>query len=245
MAAERPTPAERSASAVALGAVVLAVGGWLGCAHRGFDVEPASASTATVMAGGPGRQVLLRVRYRGVDGRGRLRLTLRRPGEERFQLHAADVLGRALWSLGSSGGETLMIDHRRREYCVFEGDVVVRAIALAELPVLILPRVLLGELPFAGGRETGSAELDVIDSRHRRWTATMAEDGHAVAWTLWQNDQAMIWWRKTDDGAILSHRGGAQVTWTLIADEILETVPPSLEPPVEYEPGHCDESDLS
>lgn len=245
MIAERASWAGRSARVVPLCAVVLVASAWSGCAHRGFEVDASSASATTAEAALAGRQVLLRARYRGVDGRGRLRLTLRRMVDGSFRLNAADVMGRPLWSFGSSAGESLLIDHRRHEYCLLAGDVVVRAIALSELPVSTLSRVLLGELPFVDGGVGDSGEMDVVDGAGRRWTAKRGDDGHPVTWTLWDEDQPLVWWQKTGDGAILSHRGGAQVTWTLIADEPLKVRLPILEVPTDYQVGQCDDPDLS
>lgn len=220
-----------------------------GCAHRGL--EPAGGSPAgPVAADGSvaaevGRQALLRVRYRGLDGRGRVRLTVRAAGDGTFQLAAADVFGRQLWSFSGGVGGSLLLDHRRREVCRFDGDVVIEAIALGELPVSLLPRVLSGSLPFAEPAGLSTGEIDHVDVDGRRWTATVDDDRRPERWTLWQDGEALVWWQATDDGAILSHRGGAQVIWTLVAEEPLESPMAALEAPSDYRPGQCDESDVS
>lgn len=214
-----------------------------GCAHHALETV-AGPSVATVGAGESGRQALLRVRYRGIDGRGRVRLAVRVAFEEGFQLAAADVFGRQLWSFSGGGGDSLLLDHRRREVCRFDGDVVFRAIALSELPVDMLPRVLLGELPFEAPAEGDSDELDLVDSEGRRWTAKLGADSRPASWTLWEDTRAVVWWRVTDEGAILSHRGGAQVSWAIVAEEPLVGPLPALEEPAGYTTGQCDEPDV-
>jgi len=215
-----------------------------GCAHRGLEpiAAPSVGPGVTVDVG---RQALLRVRYRGLDGRGRIRLTVRVSPRGDFQLAAADIFGRQLWSFSGGAGESVLLDHRRREICRFAGDVVIRAIALSELPVSMLPSVLLGELPFDASPAEPSGELDHVDGAGRRWTATLGDDRRPERWSLWEGARPLVWWQATDEGAILSHRGGAQVTWTIVADEPLDGPMSPLEEPAGYGPGRCDEPDVS
>jgi hypothetical protein len=225
--------------------VVGAMAGSISCAHRGL--EPAEASAASAPGPGAdsgGRQVLLRVRYRGLDGRGRIRLTVRLSGDA-FQLAGADAFGRPLWTLSGRGGSTLLLDHRRREACEMRGEVAVPAIALSDLPVAMLPRVLLGELPFVLPAGRQPPEIDFTDASGRRWTARLTGDGRPERWTLWADDRPLVWWQAMEQGAVLSHLDGAQVLWTVIADEALAGPVEALEIPDGYASGNCDEQGLS
>ncbi len=195
---------------------------------------------------GDSLQGLFRVRFRGVDGRGRVRLTLRRVGGD-FALSAVDTFGRRLWSFQSVGGASLMLDHRAGEYCRLEGDVVVRAVALSDLEVSTLPRVLLGELPLmpADGVELPQeGEIEFHSADGRRWTARFS-GGVAQTWTLWRQEEPLVWWRREADGGTLSHRDGAQALWKNVAVERDAAPLERLEIPGDYVATRCDDEDLS
>ncbi|MDX1644567.1 MAG: hypothetical protein R3244_09450, partial [Thermoanaerobaculia bacterium] len=118
-------------------------------------------------------QTLYRVSYRGIDGRGRLRLVLRRSAGE-FRLDAADPFGRALWSFATAGAEAVLLDHRADAYCRFVGAVTVDVVALSELPVRSLPRLLDGRLPAEPVEPLvppEEGEVELVDTVGRRWTA--------------------------------------------------------------------------
>ena len=119
----------RSGTAVVALALVVAVSGSVSCSHRQvLKVSPpdvASARPAT-----DGRQALLRVRYRGLDGRGRVRLTVRVLGEV-FQLVAADAFGRRLWTFAGDGGRSRLLDHRQHR--------VPRVVQLRDKPRELIP----------------------------------------------------------------------------------------------------------
>ncbi len=129
--------------------------------------------------------------------------------------------------------------------CELPVAVAVPAIALADLPVTMLPAVLLGDLPFAlEGGGTGQ-QIERSDDMGRRWTGTLDEHGRPRAWTLWRDDRPLVWWQATEDGAILSHREGAQVLWTVVADEPLPGPLPKVDVPDGYASGNCDAQGLS
>lgn len=221
----------------------------LGCASGGARrVERASSgdTAAASVSSAELRQGLFRVRFRGVDGRGRIRLTLRSVSAERFQLAASDSFGRRLWSFESDGDASLFLDHRAREYCRLEGDVVVRTVALSELPVRTLPRVLFGELPYSPPQAVDlptEGEVEYTASDGRPWSARF-EDGLVVTWTLWQDGRPLAWWKRDGTGSILSHRDGAQALWRTVADERSQGDLERMAVPADYSVGRCDVNDL-
>lgn len=215
----------------------------LGCASPA-PLPPTPAGVAAEdAASGEVRQGLFRLRYRGDDGRGRVRLTLRSASRSHFVLEAVDTFGRRLWSFELAGGSSLLLDHRAREYCRLGSDVSVRAVALSELPVATLPRVLFGELPSppaAGVALPAAGEIDFVAADGRRWSAQL-EEGRPVSWTLWRQGAPLVWWlRAADGGGILSHRDGAQALWTTVAQERLAGTVAPLSVPADYSVGRCD-----
>lgn len=232
---------------------MLAVMVSVACAHHGLGPPAtggAAASSAAVRARGSSQvhQALFRLRYRGVDGRGGVRLTVRTSGWERYQLSAVDTFGRRHWSLDARQGETVLLDHRERRVCRFEGEVVVRAIALSELPVSMLPRVLFGELPAEAPPDAVSSageEMRWMGSDEREWRAVMMPGGQPQRWTLWIEGEPLVWWQRRPKGGLLSHRRGAQVSWSKVADERIAGELSTLEIPADYSPGRCDEPDVS
>lgn len=201
---------------------------------------PPSQPTAPAAAAPLVEQSLFRVRYSGTDGHGRLRLTLRAAGDA-FELFAADPFGRALWSFDLSGSETLLLDHRRATYCRFDGEVRIDVVALSELPLRTLPRLLAGRLPFDPAPEVSlpeDGEVDLRDGRGRRWTARF-EQGELRGWTLWLEGEPVLWWQGGRDEGILSHRDGAQALWTRTVSEEVPGALAPLAPPPDYAPGEC------
>jgi hypothetical protein len=196
-------------------------------------------SEAELPASELGTQRLFRVRYQGRGGGGSLKLVLRLAARDDFQLSASDPLGRAVWTLRARGEETLIIDHRRSEYCETGRSVRVPEAALASLPIEMLPLVLLGYLPVeADGPAEG--EIEVRDSTGQRWTARL-EEGRPRSWMLWQGEQPSLWWLAQPRGGILSHRSGSQFRWReSVAEPLAEELgtPP---PPPEYTRVECDD----
>ncbi len=187
-------------------------------------------------------QGLFRVRFRGVDGRGRIRLTMRSTEGGDFSLAAVDTFGRRLWSFESIDGASLLLDHRASEYCRLEGDVVVRAVALSDLAVSTLPRVLMGGLPLPpadGGGVPEEGEVEFRSEDGRRWTARF-DGGTLETWTLWKGEAPLVWWRREPDGGILSHRDGAQALWKTVTVERDPAPLGRLELPPDYAATRCD-----
>ncbi len=223
----------------------------VGCAHQGLGTVPPAMPSASLRDDAPeaGLQTLFRVRYQGTDGRGRIKLTTRVADRDHFQLAAADSFGRQHWSLEAWPGRTLFLDHRQRRACLFEGDVVLPVIALAELPISLLPRVLAGQLPveMPADVEIGA---DGETSRWsggdgREWSAALDGEGGIKRWTLWVDQQPLLWFRAQGDGGMLSHRRGAQVLWTRVAQEPLKQELTPLATPSGYARDSCEDSHVS
>lgn len=192
----------------------------------------------------PIEQALYRVSYRGIDGRGRLRLVLRQRGED-FRLDAADPFGRPLWSFGTAGSEAVLLDHREATYCRIPGPVSIDVVALSELPVRALPRLLSGRLPAQLAEPVVppvEGEIERIDVGGRRWRARY-DDGELASWTLYQGKEPTLWWQRRNGGGILSHREGAQASWVRTASERVAGPLELLEPPPGYTAYRCTEND--
>jgi hypothetical protein len=221
----------------------------VGCAGgRGVALETPSperpVGAPELTADDLGTQRLFRVNYRGPDGGGNLRLVLRLAAADDFQLAASDLVGRALWSLAYRGAETLIVDHRRNEYCATGREVRVPEAALAALPLEMLPLVLLGRLPVAvDERDAAAGKIDVLDSLGRRWTARL-EEGAPKSWTLWRAEEPSVWWLAQPRGGILSHRSGSQFRWRESVAEALDGALEPQPPPSDYAQVECDDWSL-
>ena len=185
-------------------------------------------------------QSLFRVHYQGPAGVGGMRLVLRRASPDRFQLDAADLLGRSLWTLRVEGDRLLLADHREKVYCEGRDRIEVPDPVLATLSPRDLRRALEGRLPVPPPAHTeGQERLDFKDSRGRRWTASY-DRGELVSWSLWQEGAPVLWWLGVGSGGILSHRDGSQFRWRRGVSEPLADT--ALARPIAegYELGTCE-----
>ena len=173
-----------------------------------------------------------------------MKLVLKLVSESRFQVSTVDALGRPLWSLQAIEAETLMIDHRGKEFCAGE-DLRLPDPVLAAMPWPSLPRVLLGYLPTVPTTisQSSSEELDFRSADGRRWTVRLGA-GRPSSWVLWDEDRPVLWWRRQGDGGMLSHRQGIQIKWREIVNEPLRAPLTDLEIPAGYRAGECDASHL-
>lgn len=211
----------RTGLGTGVGAALLAVACLQSGCATGFRSRPPEHgvdAAAPALAGEQAAQSLYRVDVEGAEGRGRMRLVLRE-GPRIFQLAASDALGRALWTLTVAETRALLVDHRRRLYCSDAEAVVPPQAGLAELPLAALPRVLAGRLPIAPrAAPPGDDRLDFEDDAGRRWSAVF-EAGAPSSWTLWEQDEPLLWWSAAPRGGILSHRQGSQFRWRMTVRE--------------------------
>jgi hypothetical protein len=193
-----------------------------------------------------GSQRLYRVTFSGADGQGSLRLTLRLEAPQRYQVQAADPLGRAVWQLAVFDGKGLWLDHRRRVFCRFEDRFDLPFLRLGPLPLPALPALLLGRLPAApaaastsdaaeiqlGERGDGGREESYRDGAGRLWTARL-KSGRLESWNLEDGGVAALSWVRSGGGwMILSDRRKAlQIRWKETLREALRNLPPPSAPP--------------
>ncbi len=230
----------------------------VGCVGAGPAVGPVAAGSgalAPVASAAPWTipehaypsQTLFRMEAKTSEGGVTVRMALRLERPDRYRLTVSDRLGRTLYTVdvGPSGG--WLSDHRSRQACAIDWRdeaLVLRGAALEGFSTAALPAVLLGRVPAepAGPvTEGGSGELIFPDRRGRRWSAR--SDGEDVlAWTLWQDEEPTLWWRRDGERALLSDRKrGAQLRWQVVAREGLTAPLPEPALPDGFEVVQCAE----
>jgi hypothetical protein len=189
-----------------------------------------------------GTQRLYRIGYSGPEGEGSFRMTLRLAALERYQVQAADPVGRALWSLDVTGERGLFLNHRAHSSCVFEGSFDLSGVPLGPFPLLTLPALLLGRVPAqpAAPPQTQGRELTFRDAAERTWTVDVGSAGVVESWTLAEKGAPTVWWIRQDNWAILSDRTrGVQVRWRQVLSERLEKELAVLQTPTGYREEAC------
>lgn len=173
-----------------------------------------------------------------------MKLVLKLASEARFQVSTTDALGRPLWSLQTNEVETLLIDHRGKEFCRGP-DIRLPDPVLEAIPWRALPRVLLGYLPTEPVKieDSSASEIDFRDRDGRRWTSRL-DFGRPTSWVLWEESRPALWWSRLGDGGVLSHRQGIQITWREVVDESLQTPLVELQIPTGYGQSECHSHDL-
>lgn len=187
------------------------------------------------------RQYLFRLVYDSGGGRVSLRVVLRRVSDDRFQLAASDVAGRPVFGLDYAGERAVLVDHRAGIYCTGGPGLRLTEVHPSELPLAALPRILLGSLPVprSGLEAPVVRSEELVDAEGRRWRA--GYEGEVLArWSLLDAEGPALWWKRQDDGGILSRRGGEQYRWTLIVAE--DAAQPLADiVPVDFAEGVCRE----
>lgn len=187
-------------------------------------------------------QSLYRVRYDGPEGRLSFKLTLYLVDKNRFRMRAADGLGRKLWDLAvDADDQALWLDHRNKEYCEARGASRLAIVPLARLPLVALPRLLLGRMPAPPASELKRSAVGVAfrDARGQLWNGGL-EDGRLLWWTLVENGQAVTWWRQEDGEGIFTDLVGHQkLIWREVVHEALRNSPGPLRVPEPYREGAC------
>lgn len=186
-------------------------------------------------------QRLYRVKYRGPKGDAGFKLALYLESPARYRMLATD-LGRKLWSLGvDGGGEAVWLNYRNKEYCRSSAVGELRFVPLADLPLIALPRLLLGRLPAepAASLNRAAGKISFLDARGQLWNGMLDGDG-LEWWSLVEAGEAVIWWRRQEGGGAFSDRGGKQqVSWKEIVREPFAGPLAGLEVPANYGPGEC------
>ncbi len=190
-------------------------------------------------------QRLYRVKYRGPEGEAGFKLTLYLEAEARYRMLASD-LGRKLWSLyvdasPGTAGEAVWLDYRRKEFCRASAAGALRFVPLADLPLVSLPRLLLGLVPAepAAGLARTETRLSFLDARGFRWEGVLDEQG-LEWWNLVAAEEAIAWWRREEDGGVFTDRRGEQeVRWREVVSEPLESPLAAPEIPARFGEGAC------
>ncbi len=208
----------------------------------GVPVAPPAATSQTAEAGAGawqipaadlGSQRLFRLRYDGPEGEVGLRLTLWLAAPDRYRLSAADLFGRAVWSLSVEVDEGLWLDHRNSAYCRFAGTIELAAVPLSPFRFTALPALLLGRLPEPPAEWLEPAG-EYLDDEGKRWTY-QASNGRLLKWTVWQRGEPVAWWNGTGNEAILSQRGaGVQIRWREVVREPMARLPSPPPVPASY-----------
>jgi hypothetical protein len=174
--------------------------------------------------------------YRGPEGGGSFRATLRLQAPDRFRIEASDRLGRVFWSAGLMGDRGWWVDHRAGTWCDELDRLSLPGIGAGPVPGEALPAILLGVLPAApaGEASAGAGAVELTDGAGRHWEATL-QDGRVATWTLFAGSEPLWWWRRHGRGGLLSQRQGRQLEWEEVVAEPLRGDLPPFEPPRGYE----------
>ena len=194
-------------------------------------------------------QRLYRVSYEGPEGKANFKLTLYLEGEEDFRMRGADGLGRKVWELDVDprSDRALWLDHRNEEYCQSASASRLAIVPLAHLPLIALPKLLLGQIPSkpASGLERSAEGITFLDARGERWNGGLAE-GELLWWSKLagsapgQDGEPVSWWRREDGfGIFVDLRGGQQLRFREVVREPLARSPEPLEIPPAYRAGDC------
>ena len=187
-------------------------------------------------------QRLYRIKYDGPEGRLGFKLTLYLEGEALFRMQAADSLGRKIWDLSvDENDQALWLDHRHQRYCQSRGASRLGIVPLAYLPLVALPKLLLGRLPAVPAAELRRTRelLSYRDARGQLWNGGLV-DGRLEWWTLVEAGEAVTWWRRNGDGGIFADvRGKVNLRWREVIREPLLRPPARLEIPPQYGEGAC------
>lgn len=250
----RRTASLRPPALLVSAVLVLALGG---CASGGF-LEPVvyrGEEPWQIPADAYPTQRLYRVHYEGPEIDASFRLTLYLEGAERYRMEASDTLGRRVWSLAvgetgatgetADGGDALFLDHREETYCRLERARRQTFVPIAHLPLVHLPRLLLGRMPadpFTDLRRR-DGKISYVDRTGQTWSGETKPDGRLQWWSLVQGGEAVTWWRREgDEHLFYDRRGNQQLRWT---EKVRESLNRRLEPlrvPEGYRPGSCGEA---
>jgi hypothetical protein len=162
-----------------------------------------------------------------------------------YSLSASDTFGRAIWDLVIQTEDSFLVDHKTSRICSVSTLMALPGDALESFSLETLPRLLLGRLPVppSGEAPIQGHEVDFVDQEGRRWTAKL-DNSLISTWTLWSDNEPLIWWTRQPKGGILSHRRGAQFRWKEVVSEPLRSSDSQVEIPTSYQWIECEESDL-
>lgn len=187
-------------------------------------------------------QRLYRVEYQGPKREAKFKLTLYLVAESEYRMQASDSLGRNLWSLDvAPSGNALWLDHRARQFCHLGSAESLDFLPLARLPLVALPRLLLGRLPAepAVDLRRGDGYISYLDTRGQRWSGRL--DGESLEWwSLEDAGEKTAWWRREENGGTFTHRiTQQQLRWRQVVGEPLGRSLEPLDIPGRFREGVC------
>lgn len=240
--ARRPRLRPTLPSSLLLGALLAS------CAGRPAPevAAPPSQAPWEIPAAALGTQRLFRVGFAGPQGEGSFRVTLRFAAAERYQLQAVDPLGRALFSLDVAEGSGVLLNHRSRTFCRFQGSFETEDLPLGPFPLVALPTLLLDRIPVVPPRPPAlRSALEFVDAEGRTWSVNVAANGAPISWSLREGETPTVWWSRRDGWSILSDRArGVQIKWRQVVEETLPGPIVRLEVPGGYRESGCGAPDL-
>lgn len=204
-----------------------ALTGFLGCASGGSFFAPkrpvGGEPWETPTSAHPSQR-LYRVKYRGPEGKLSFKLSLYLETPTHYQMQAADGLGRKAWTLAfDSDGSSLWLNYRQKTYCASSNAGELALVPLARLPLVALPKLLLGRLPAEPAtdlRRTGE-HISFLDARGQLWNGAL-RNGDIEWWSLVEGGEPIAWWRREESGGTFTHLGTEQqVVWREITREPL------------------------
>ena len=192
-------------------------------------------------------QRLYRVKYKGPEGEVGFKLALYLEHESRYRMLATD-LGRRLWSLSVNGqGEAVWVDYRGKEYCRAGAAGELGFVPLANLPLISMPKLLLGLLPAepVANLKRDAERIAFLDARGQLWNAGLNGD-QLDWWSLVEFSEAVVWWRREERGGIFVDLDGRQqVRWSEIVREALQGPLAELVVPKRFRQVVCGEATAS
>jgi hypothetical protein len=203
---------------------------------------PVAAAAWEIPAASIGTQRLYRVQYQNAQDKLGFRLSLYLSSPRTYRMEASDGIGRRIFSLELRDADALWLDHRERTFCrVGEIDTALR-IPLADLPLLSLPKLLLGVMPMPPATDTAqdAKAISYLDARGQKWSGGFGLDGNLEWWSLVQGGEPVAWWQRKDKESIFSdRRGGVQLRWIEMVVERLEGAREPLKAPPGFEEADC------
>ncbi len=222
--------------------------GLSGCATSGNFFEKSGPVLSTepwqFPAGAYPTQRLYRIKYRGPEGDLGFKLTLYLEGEASYRMSASD-LGRKLWSLTVDGqGGATWVDYLNKEVCRAPASEELRFVPLGDLPLIALPKLLLGRLPAepAASLNQDEGRVAFLDLRGQLWNAGLT-GGKLDWWSLIEAGEVIVWWRREEDGGVFADSDNKQeIRWREIVREKLEGPLAALQAPPSFRQIGCEDA---
>lgn len=193
-------------------------------------------------------QRLYRMRYQGPDDeRAGFKLTLYLVDRAQYRMLAADSLGRKLWALDlDAEGRATWLNYRAKEFCHLGAADSLGFLPIARLPLVALPRLLLGRMPTEpmASLEKYDTHLTFLDAEGQRWNGSF-QDGRLQWWSQVEGEENIAWWRREEQGGSYIHRSSQQeLRWKEIVREAMAAPLVGLDIPPRFREGICTIDDV-